>query len=329
MSRREFGGLLAGLIALLCGLLCALLMGASLDGISEASRARILLDVRLPEALAATGAGAALGLSGLLFQLALRNTLADPYIMGVAGGAAFGSTAALLLMGEAASSLVLPARAAAAVASGMATLYVMRKASGGRVAALLLGGVIANTAFAAGARLLAALLSPGQTAQVTVFLLGYIPAPPWWEPSILIAFASAAVFWAVWRSPTLDLLLIGDEEAFSLGADVRSERWRIMVLGTLLAAAAVTISGMIGFVGLLVPHAARMLSGHRHRTLAPLSAILGAALLLFAHAASKELAPWLLLPVGAYTSILGAPAFIWLMVRRNREMASGKRSEAD
>ncbi len=329
MSRREAWGLFFGMLALACGLLCALLMGAPLGGVSEASRARILLDVRLPEALAAAGVGAALGLSGLLFQLALRNTLADPYIMGIAGGAAFGSTAALLLLGQTAASLLLPARAAAALVSGIATLYAMRKISGGKVAALLLGGVIANTAFAAGARLLAALLSPGQTAQVTVFLLGYIPAPPSWEPSILIGATAVAAFWALWRSRTLDLMLLGDEEAYSLGADARAERWRVMVIATILAAAAVTLSGMIGFVGLLVPHAARIVSGHRHRTLAPLSALLGAALLLFAHAASKELAPWLLLPVGAYTSIIGAPAFIWLMVRRSREMAAGRMREAD
>lgn len=318
MTRRETAAILIGLLALIAGLVCALLLGTPLGGLSEASRIKIILDLRVPEALAAAGVGAALGLSGLLFQLSLRNNLADPYVMGVAGGSAFGSVSALLLLGDAAGALILPVRALCAFISGMATLSVLRRAAGGRVVALLLGGVIANTAFAAAARVLAALLSPGQIAQVTVFLLGYVPTPPLWEPIVLLASVAFLGAWAVYKSRTLDLLLLADEEALALGADVDRVRARAMAAGTLLAAAAVTLSGMIGFIGLLIPHAARALSGHRHRTLVPLSCLLGAALLLFAHSGAKALAPWVLLPVGAYTSLLGAPAFLWLMVRANK-----------
>ena len=318
MTRREAVALSIGLLALIAGLACALLLGADLGGLSEASRARIIFGLRVPEALAAAGAGAALGLSGLLFQLSLRNNLADPYVMGVAGGSAFGSVSALLILGNGAAAVILPARALCAFVSGMATLSILRRAARGRVVALLLGGVIANTAFAAAARVLAALLSPGQIAQVTVFLLGYVPTPPVWEPSLLLACVAILGAWAVYKSRTLDLLLLADDEALALGADVDRVRSRAMAAGTLLAAAAVTLCGMIGFIGLLIPHAARALSGHRHRTLVPLSCLLGAALLLFAHSGAKALAPWVLLPVGAYTSLLGAPAFLWLMVRANK-----------
>ncbi len=324
MTRREAVALFIGVAALFAGLLCALLFGEPLGAFSEASRAKVLWDIRLPEALAAAGVGAALGLSGLLFQLALRNALADPYVMGVAGGSTFGAVTALVILGETGRVFALPMRAAAAFLSGAGTLALLRKASKGRVVALLLGGVVANTAFAAGARVLATLLSPGQTAQVTVFLLGYIPTPSWWEPALLVGVAAIIGAWAVHKSHTLDIMLLSDEEAWSLGVDVARARSRIMLLGTFLAAAAVTISGMIGFVGLLVPHAARAMAGHRHRTLAPLSCLLGAALLLFAHAGAKALAPWILLPVGAYTSLLGAPAFLWLMMVR-----TGKTSMKD
>ncbi len=318
MSGRERWALGAGLGALLAGLAAALLLGAPLDGFAASERVRLLLEIRLPEALAAAAVGGALGLAGLLFQLALRNDLADPYVMGVAGGAAFGASAALLVLGAAPAALSLPTRGLAAFGAGLLTLALLRRVAGGRVLALLLGGVVANTAFAAGARALAAALSPGQLTQVSALLVGFIPTPPLQEPLVALAVGLAAVAWALARGRGLDLLLLADDEAASLGVDVGRARERVLLAGTLLAATAVTLAGMVGFVGLLVPHAARALAGHRHRSLAPLSFLLGAAVLLVAHGVSKALAPVVLLPVGAYTSLLGAPAFLALMLRGGR-----------
>lgn len=320
MSPRERSALWLGLLALLVGAAAALLLGEPLSSFGPEERLRLLLEVRLPEAAAAAAVGGALGLAGLFFQLALRNDLADPYILGVAGGATFGSVAGLLLLGGAAAALALPLRAAAAFGFGLLALEVLRRAARGRAVVLLLGGVVVNTAFAAAARALAGALSPGQLALVNAFLTGFIPSASLWEPLALALPAALAALLAAGGGRRLDLLLLSDEEASSLGADPARTRRRALAAGTLLSAGAVTLAGMVGFVGLLAPHAARAMAGHRHRSLAPLSFLLGAAGLLFAHALAKALAPVLLLPVGAYTSLVGAPAFIFLLVRANREV---------
>jgi len=319
MSGRERSALWVGLAALFVAGAAALLMGAPLSAFGPGERLRLLTEVRLPEALTALAVGGSLGLAGLLLQLALQNDLADPYVMGVAGGSTFGAVAALLLLGGVSPALALPVRALSAFGAGLAALEVLRRAARGRVVVLLLGGVVVNTAFAAGARALAGALSPGQLAQVNAFLTGYIPTPPMVEPLALAVPALAAALYASFRGRRLDLLLLPDDEASALGGDPARGRRRALLAGTLLSAGAVTLAGMIGFVGFLAPHAARALAGHRHRVLAPLSFLLGAAALLAAHALAKGLAPLLLLPVGAYTSLIGAPLFVVLMVRAGRE----------
>ena len=283
--------------------------------------AAIFWGVRVPEALTAALVGGALGLSGLLFQLVLRNPLADPYVLGVAGGSTFGAVAATLALGSVAAVGGLPLRAAAAFAGGILTLFGLLRLTSGRPMSLLLGGVIANTAFAALARVITVWFSPSQLAYVTSFLIGFIPTPPLWAPLALCV----PTLYALWRFSSrgrgLDLLLLSDDEASSTGLAVRPLRTEALVLGTLLAALAVALCGMIGFVGLVVPHAARAIIGRRHRALVPASFLLGAAFLLGAHTLGKVLSGTWFLPVGVYTSLVGAPAFLFLLVRGRREDA--------
>jgi len=319
VSGRERSALLIGLAALAAAGAASLLMGAPLSAFGPEERLRLLAEVRLPEALAAFAVGGSLGLAGLFLQLALQNDLADPYVMGVAGGSTFGAVAALLLLGGVSPALGLPVRALSAFGAGLVALEVLRRAARGRVVILLLGGVVVNTAFASAARALTGALSPGQLAQVNAFLTGYIPTPGLVEPLALAVPAVAAMFYASARGRRLDLLLLPDDEASTLGGDPVRGRRRALLAGTLLSAGAVTLAGMIGFVGFLAPHGARALAGHRHRVLVPLSFLLGAAALLAAHALAKGLAAVFLLPVGAYTSLVGAPLFVLLMVRAGRE----------
>ncbi|MGC8763997.1 MAG: FecCD family ABC transporter permease [Acidobacteriota bacterium] len=292
------------------------LAGVLFLNLPEEARAAVLWQIRLPEALAALVVGGALALSGLLFQLILRNSLADPYVLGVAGGAAFASVVTSLLLGAAAPFFLgFSLQAVAAFGGGMATLLLLLRASDGGTGRLLLAGVVANTAFAAGARLAAAFLSPERIPAVTALLVGYIPTPPLPVPLVLALPVAFTLARFVQHGRGLDLLLLSDDEAESLGLAVAARRREALILAALLASMAVAVAGMIGFVGLLVPHAARMLAGRRHKVLVPASTLLGAAFLLAALLVSKVASGLWILPVGVYTSLVGAPAFLFLLWR--------------
>lgn len=307
------GALLAGVVLL--SLAC---LFAGLPPGPE--RGALLLWVRLPETLTALGVGMALGLSGLLLQTALRNPLADPFIVGVAGGAALGAVGVTLLAGAGLSlGWLLGLRAGSAFAVGYLALLALLAGARGRVSVLLLGGVVVNTICGSAARLLALWISPGQLASVTSFLVGFIPSPPIWVPLLLCG----AVLWGLLRFGTsggsLDLMLLSEDEALSLGLDVRRFRAEVLLTGTFLAAASVSLTGVIGFVGLVSPHVARLLGIRRHRALVVASAAAGAVFLLGAHWASKAVAGHMALPVGVATTLVGAPAFLYLLLRRGEE----------
>lgn len=303
-------------LALSAALAAAALAGVLILHLPREASAAVLWRVRLPEALTALVVGGALALSGLLFQLVLRNSLADPYVLGVAGGAAFASVVTSLLLGTAAPLLLgFSLQAAAAFGGGVVTLLLLLRASLGGPERLLLAGVVANTAFAAGARLASAFLAPERLPSVLALLVGYIPTPPIWVPLVLTLPVAVTLARFVRQGRGLDLLLLSDEEAESLGLAVEARRREALVLASLLASMAVAVSGMIGFVGLLVPHAARMLAGRRHKVLVPVSALLGTAFLLAALLCSKAASGLWILPVGVYTSLVGAPAFLFLLGR--------------
>jgi iron complex transport system permease protein len=318
MTAREARALLLSAFALAISLSAALFLNLPEAAGPPGMLERVFWSIRLPEALTALFAGGALGLSGLLFQLLLRNGLADPYVLGVAGGASFGAVLATLLFGSSALALLVPVKAAAAFAGGILTLLALLRLTGGRPGTLLLAGVVANTAFAASARVLTGWLSPAQLVQVTTFLVGFVPTPPIWAPLLLAVPALYTLARFFWRARGLDVLLLSDDEALSLGVPVASLRREALVLATLLAAATVTLCGMLGFVGLMVPHGARLLAGHRHRILVPVSFLLGAGFVLLAHGLSKLLSGSLFVPVGVYTSLVGAPAFVVLLVKQTR-----------
>ena len=276
----------------------------------------IVLELRLPRVLTAMLVGCALAVAGATFQGLLRNPLADPYVLGTASGAALGAAIAVLI----------PVRFVIfefgliqgfAFIGALASIYAVYKLSriGGLspLTSLLLTGYAVGSLLAAGLAM-AMYLSGAALRQIFNYLLGSFDAATW--PRFLatlpiIVIASLAI---MLRARSLNGLLLGEHAAANLGIDVRRERRILLALASLVTAAAVAISGLIGFVGLVVPHVVRLLVGPSARLVLPLSAIGGAALLAYADIIARLAGG---IPVGVVTAILGAPFFL-LILRRAR-----------
>jgi len=289
----------------------------------------ILWRLRLPRALLGAIVGAALAGAGVALQALLRNPLAEPFVLGVSGGAALGgtlvilaATAAVRALGPGAAILAAGtpvAAGAVAGAAGTALLIFGLGRTRGRLLpeTALLVGVVFN-AFAAGAiTVLRLLVPPEQAARLTYWLLGSIGHE---HPSTLGAGAAAvaaALALLVAASGRLNLLALPDDEAASLGVNVRRTRAWVFFAASAATGAAVALAGMVGFVGLIVPHLVRRVVGPDHRLLVPASALFGAAFLVLADALARLM--FLPLgtepPVGAVTAFLGGPFFLWLLRR--------------
>ncbi|MDR7483718.1 MAG: iron chelate uptake ABC transporter family permease subunit [Armatimonadota bacterium] len=282
--------------------------------------ASIVWDLRLPRTLLALVVGAGLAGAGGVFQGLLRNPLADPYIIGVSAGAAFGATVAIAtgltagLVGLAATPLL----AFAGAVGALGVVYALARRGGDApVEDLLLAG-IAVSAFL-GAVVSWLQLSGGENLQRVIFwLMGGFSGRSW--PHLTMAAPLVAVGLAVaWLyGRDLNVLLLGDETARSMGVEVAAARRLLIAAGGLMAASGVAAAGLIGFVGLIVPHVLRLLVGPDHRRLIPASALGGASLLAAADVAARTLLPSTELPVGILTAMLGAPFFLLVLVRERR-----------
>ena len=275
------------------------------DGIAVS----VVRTLRLPRTLLAVLVGAGLGLSGAALQGALRNTLAEPYLLGVSGGAAAG---AVLAVGMGVSFALLPfASFAGAVLAVGLTLFVAH-ASGtrGDPRVLIMGGVVVG-AFANAAIMILLANEPASTVRGALWwMMGSVGDANMANVGILAVYVAiggtALVFWA----RELDVLALGDEAAAGLGVDVDAAMRRIFLSASLLAAATVAGAGLIGFVGLVVPHLARMMGARRHRPMLLASALIGATLVVLSDVAARTLRPPSELPLGAVTAVLGVPFFL-------------------
>ncbi len=276
--------------------------------------------LRLVRTMLAASVGATLALAGAVFQALLRNPLAEPYTLGVATGAAFGATLALFI--GIASGLLLPLFALAGAAFTLFwVIYLSRTEEGAfRPATLILAGLVVSSFLSAGISLLKSLADESVSA-IVFWLLGSFSGRGathlfFFWPYVLPLFLAA---WTFRRE--LDLLTLGDQEALELGVPVGKVRALLTLSACMAAAACVAVSGVIGFVGLIVPHLVRLLCGAKHEFLMPLSVFLGAALLTFSDVVAKMALPTgEELPVGVVTALLGAPFFAWLLKRRKREV---------
>jgi iron complex transport system permease protein len=285
-----------------------------LGGRGEAGEtARMLAALRLPRVLLAGLVGGCLALAGAALQALLKNPLADPFLLGTSGGAAAGAATAALL---GASPLVSPAAAfvgAAAASVGVAALA----RRGGRLdlQRLLLAGLIANAFFSA--MLLAAFsIASGEASRTMLFwMMGSLADATPGKVAALAPYALGGAAVLLAAAGRLNLFAVGEESAAALGVDTERTKRVVFLAASLLTGAAVAFAGVIGFVGLLVPHGVRAIAGNDQRTLLPLSALAGAALLVAADAVSRAALAPVELPIGAITAALGAPLFAWLLLR--------------
>ena len=285
-----------------------------LSGTGEAGEtARLVASLRAPRVLLAGLVGGCLALAGAALQALLKNPLADPFLLGTSGGAATGAALAAL---AGFSPLVSPAASfAGAVASSLAVAALARR--GGRLdlQRLLLAGLIANAFFSA---ILLGVFSvaSGQTARTMLFwMMGSLADATPGKALALAPYAAAGFAVLLAFAARLNLFAVGEENAAALGVDVESAKRIVFLAASLLTGAAVAFAGIIGFVGLLVPHAVRAAVGNDQRTLLPVSAVAGAALLVAADAVSRAAFAPAELPVGAVTAAIGAPVFAWLLLK--------------
>lgn len=300
----------AGALPMTLGELFATLSGAPPSPTLEA----VIWKIRWPRALLAALVGAALGCSGGAFQAVLRNPLADPYILGVSGGAALGAVSALTLGFSV--PLLLPLAAFGGALAALALVYWVAQAYRGSSHTLILCGVMVGSLASALLLFLLWLAPADQTRTAIFWLAGNLSAA---DPQLLgwLAIAAGCAFLALWsQSRQLDLFTQGEEVATDLGLSVGGARLLIFTFAGALTAAAVAIAGLVGFVGLTVPHVVRLLWGPAHRRLLPASALAGAAFLMLADALSRSLFAPAEIPIGVVTAILGAPFFLYLLRRR-------------
>ncbi|MBM3317909.1 MAG: iron ABC transporter permease [Candidatus Eisenbacteria bacterium] len=283
--------------------------------------ARIVLQLRLPRTILSLLAGGLLAIAGVVMQAFFRNPMADPYLVGVSAGAALGAVLAMLLGWTLRfawfSPVPLAAFSGALVAVGI--VYAVHRAPGGtRAEGLLLSGLAASAAISA---VVALLLVTSQRAvqQVLFWLLGSLAAARWDHVLIVLPYALIGLVVVCLLARDLDLLLWGDATGAALGAHVARTRALLLGAASLMAAAVVAVSGVVGFVGLMVPHAARFLVGTGHRRLLPSAFLLGGLLLLWADILARTLRSPTELPLGAITAIIGAPFLVYLCARSGRK----------
>jgi iron complex transport system permease protein len=274
----------------------------------------IVWELRVPRILTAAAVGAGLALVGVAMQALTRTPLADPYLLGISSGATLGAVAVLLL----GVGLLLPVAAfVGAVLALLATLGLAGAAGGATAGRTVLAGVAVSALAAALASLVIFLTARGDSyREVLSWLLGSLAGARW--EAVAIAGGALLVLGLplALSGRVLDAVVLGDATAASLGIPVGAARVALLVVGALLTGGLVSVSGAIGFVGLVVPHAVRLLTGPRHGPLLPLAALAGAVTLVWADTLARSVLDPRELPVGVVTAILGAPVFAALLVRR-------------
>lgn len=281
----------------------------------------IWLTIRLPRVLLALIVGSALALSGCVMQGLFRNPLADPGLLGISSGAALAVAFWLVLPLTIPAIVALYAPMLAAFIGSLAVMvviFVLSKSGDSSLSRLLLVGIAINALCGALVGMLSWISNDAQLRQLSLWGMGSLGQAEWSTlivAATLIIPASLVVWWLASR---LNLLQLGDEEAHYLGVNVRLMQRILLLCSAVLVAAAVAISGVIGFIGLVVPHLMRMWLGPDHRGLVPGSLLAGAILLLIADTLARTVAAPAEMPVGLLTSVLGAPWFLWLIFRQQR-----------
>lgn len=286
-------------------------------GLSSTEQA-IINQIRLPRVVLGLMVGATLSLSGAAYQGAFRNPLADPYLLGIAAGAGLGATIAIT-EGVGDGSGILDPVPLAAFAGGLLAVWVSYMAGhiGGRSPVSLILAGVAVASFLTAAQTYVLQANSDQIREVYTWILGRVATSGWGEPAILAPYFLLTTVVVLRYRRALDVLAVGDEEAASLGVDPRRVRLIVVLAASLGAAAAVAVTGLIGFVGIIVPHTVRLAFGSSNRVLLPLSVLFGAAFMVAADLVARTVLEPAELPIGVVTAFIGAPFFA-LVLRTSR-----------
>lgn len=292
-------------------------LGGPESGLSQIREA-IIWDLRLPRAVLAAACGAGLALCGVVLQSLLRNPLADPFVLGISSGASTGAVSVVVLgVGAGAATLTSGAFVGALLAFGLVLLLGLL--AGGGTDRMILAGIAATQLFSALTSFIVFTAADAeQTRGVLFWLLGSLGTASWHDVVVCGSLVLGGLFVCWLSSGALDAFTFGEDAAASLGVSVQRTRLVLLVVTALMTAVIVSTSGAIGFVGLVLPHAARAVIGSRHRLLVPVSALLGAIFLVWVDVGARTLIAPQELPVGVATALVGVPAFVLVLVRRRR-----------
>ena len=281
------------------------------------AREAIVWDIRFPRALLAALVGAGLGITGAALQSVTRNPLADPHLLGISSGGAFGAIAALLHTGLFLGLLTVPLMAfGGSLGATFLVLAVARVTGATSADRLVLAGVAVSFIIMAGANILIFLGDPKATHTVVFWMLGGLGLAQWSHLVYPVAVLVPAGLWLWTQAPALNAMSLGDETAASLGIPVARFRLTVFVAGALITGVMVAFSGLIGFVGLMMPHLVRFAVGGDNARVLPLSALLGAIFLVAADTVARVVMAPEDMPIGIVTGLVGGVFFLWLMARK-------------
>lgn len=283
---------------------------------------RIVRDQNAPRVVAGILVGAGLAITGSAMQAVFRNPLASPYILGLSSGASLGAAAGIIFTVPFIPSLIAsPILAFVTCFITMALVYTMARAGGTvRTETLILSGVAVSSLMSALVSFMT-FISGDKLEGIVFWTMGNLGNADWNEIAFMIPVIVLCSFLLMYQAKPLNAMMLGDAHALDLGVDVKKVRLFVLVLSTLVVAAAVSFVGVIGFIGLVIPHIIRILLGPDNRRIMPLSLIGGACFILICDYISHVIAPQFgTLPIGVTTALIGAPIFVYLLIRRRREV---------
>ena len=318
----QFGATSVG-IGTVASAIAHLLRGDEASSLRVGTSEIIMVQIRFPRVLMGFFVGASLAAVGVTLQALLRNPLADPYVLGVSSGSALGVSLAILF-GIGSTFLLLPILPLFGFVGGLlALLLIYRLAqSKGRlpVHSLLLAGVILNAILTAFIMFITSIMEPNRSAGLMAWLMGSLTAPGYPALGIFLMYVVCVFAVLMHKAQLLNVLTLGEDTARSLGVDTEGTKKQLFALTALLTGAIVSVSGMIGFVGMVVPHAVRLLIGSDHRLLLPASALVGGMFLAVADTIARTIMAPAEIPVGIVTALAGGPFFLYLLLWRKERM---------
>ncbi len=297
-------------------------LGMGVDEMIKPSYAFIIINIRLPRIIISTIVGGILAIIGVAFQAIFKNPMADPYIMGVSSGAAFGATLGIVF-GWGMSFAGLNLISGMAFVGALATVFIVYNMAkfGSKVSTtgILLAGIVMN-AFLSSLISLIMILYQNDIDKIVTWTMGSFNAASWDQVRMIMVPATLGILYLISKTNALNVLVLGEDEAQNLGVDVQKLKKQTLIISSFLAAFAVSVSGIIGFVGLIIPHLFRMIFGANHKILIPTCFIGGALFLMGCDTLARSIVPNMEIPVGIITSIFGGPFFFYLLYKNKRKL---------